>query len=50
MWLECRFLDTEVDGSNPASLCIVDLICVYYNNGHQHEELLDRIELKWVWD
>ena len=23
MWLECRFLDTEVDGSDPASVCCV---------------------------
>ena len=23
MWLECRFLDTEVDGSNQASVCCV---------------------------
>ena len=23
MWLECRLLDTEVDSSNPASLCCV---------------------------
>ena len=23
MWLEYRFLDTEVDGSNPASVCCV---------------------------
>ena len=23
MWLECRFLNTDVDGSNPASVCFV---------------------------
>ena len=23
MWLECRFLDTDVDGSNSASVCCV---------------------------
>ena len=23
VWLECRFLDTEVDGSNPATVCCV---------------------------
>ena len=23
MWLECRFLDSEVDGSNAASICCV---------------------------
>ena len=23
MWLECLFLDTEVEGSHPASVCCV---------------------------
>ena len=30
MWLECRFLDTEVDGSNPGIRKVVSLIKTFY--------------------
>ena len=43
MWLECRCLDTEVDGSNPASVCCVleqDTLSALPQSTHLRNEYL----------
>ena len=35
MWLECRFLDTEVDGPNPGSLVHqIELVIELWSTGY----------------
>ena len=46
MWLECRFLDTEVDGSNPVYLYVVSSCKTLYP--HCFSRLSCEVSTRWV--
>ena len=43
MWLECRFLDTEVDGSNPG----ISILCLSALYPHFFSRLVGEISTRW---